>query len=117
VTKRKPKRDPGVLVQTVLPETLGRWTADQAKAEGVSVAAWVRRLLLREQAAQASTDQAWRIERFETHEKNVEKELTRLGHEHADLLRALAAFGLSRDFDALREAVDTILGPSLGERS
>lgn len=87
------------LVQTVVSKGLAEWVRASAAADGVSSAAWVRRLLLQAQSTQASTGEEWRIGRLEDHEKNMERELTRLGREHTELLRALAAFGLARDFD------------------
>lgn len=38
------------LVQTVLQPGLAAWVKTQAKAEGISVAAWLRRLIMRERA-------------------------------------------------------------------
>jgi hypothetical protein len=40
-----------VLVQTRVPPAVGRWLAKQATNDGLSAAAWVRRLLLKEMSA------------------------------------------------------------------
>jgi hypothetical protein len=49
-----------VLVQTVLPRSLGKWVKDQAEAAGLSTAAWLRRLVM--QAQSEVWVNAWAIE-------------------------------------------------------
>lgn len=48
---------PDVLIQTVLPPSIAEWAKSRAAAEGVSVAAWLRRLVMQRQ--QAVTIKAW----------------------------------------------------------
>lgn len=41
------KKEKQVLIQTLLPEDLAAWVRVKAAKEGLSVAAWVRSLLMR----------------------------------------------------------------------
>ena len=49
------------LVQTKLDPVVARWVEKQAREEGLSVAAWVRRLLMREKKAQEKAHETLRL--------------------------------------------------------
>jgi len=44
--RRKIRGKSGVLLQTVVPAAIGKWVERQATREGISVAAYLRRMLL-----------------------------------------------------------------------
>lgn len=47
-------RQGNTLVQTVVPKALGDWARARAEAEGLSLSAWLRRLVIAAMRAQAS---------------------------------------------------------------
>jgi len=44
-------KDDGKLIQTVVPPPLHAWVEKQSAKEGISVAAWVRRLIMQSREA------------------------------------------------------------------
>jgi hypothetical protein len=51
------KREP-ILLQTLVPVDAAKWVRSSAKREGLSVAAWLRRMLLLSMAKESSGRQA-----------------------------------------------------------
>jgi hypothetical protein len=57
MTTRKPARETAEhLLQTTVPKPLGAWVVARARADGISTASYLRRLLLRDQADSKSGD-------------------------------------------------------------